>query len=466
MATLEEKKEKSTKARGQRRYRKMTDAEIAEQQKANLDSNVQKLENDIQQGLVQQQQIGSQQTQMPRVAGVPSFTTQEDIAANNALNESMGKLTDTVGGAVVPAANEINLTNPAKSTETTSPWEQMLAERRESLKKEKTDAQTMQKYYALSDVLKTLGQMGGAAIGGAIGGDALAGANVPEYKRSQGYIDAFEKAKSASDALRRLDDAEFQLKYNRMEKDNERAYNEAREKANRDYQAQQNELSRQFQAEQARITREWNKAIADKDFERQAALKKEMAKIEQDYKLQYQKINNEHEAAIKAISKEIVSMQTSGTGKATGVPVGFADGSGMSIPKPYYDSMVRFFIGEDRGDGNKITDKNVDTFIKNNPEKVKEYLKRFSVETESSAGSDEFVPNQTSGYFFYNPFTGTTTKSETDAYFTHPLGGAFIDAYHNRSQTKEAQQTNAADQKKNEEATVSAKDKWADVKRK
>lgn len=285
----------------------------------------------------------------------------------------------------------------------TSPWEQMLAERRKTLAKEKTDAQKMQKYYALSDALKTLGQMGGAAIGGAIGGETLAGAAVPEFKQHRGYIDAFEKAKEANEALRKLDDAEFQLKYKDMEKADERAYTEAREKASRDFTVQQNELARQFQSEQARITREWNKAVAEQNLERQAALRQEQAEIEHGYRVALQNLAHKNDLELKEASADIVGMQMSG-GLKNSVPLGFKDGTALYIPKAYYDSMVQYFLGEDRGDGKELKEENLPTFFKNNPDKVKAYLKRFGIEgTPVANGKSGETPAATS----YPPAYGT-----------------------------------------------------------
>ena len=288
--------------------------------------------------------------------------------------------------------------NPVPEVKSTSsPWEDMLAERRKTLVKEKTDAAKMQKYHALSDVFTTLGKMGGAAIGGAIGGDVFQGVNAVEYQPSRGYLDAFEKAKSANEALRRLDDQEFQLAYSKQQRDEERAYNEKQRAEDRAYQseqaqitrefnAKQTELNRNWQAEQQRITREWQKAVADQDFARQAALNKELAESEQKFKLEYQRINNEHETAIKNLSLEIVKLQNTDT-----VPIGFKNGTGITIPKSYYDGMLRFFIDEEKG----IDKNNVAAYIKNNPDKVNAYLKMFGLVggtmTPASAASGTVV---------------------------------------------------------------------------
>jgi hypothetical protein len=88
--------------------------------------------------------------------------------------------------------------------------------------------------------MKALGQMGGAAIGGAIGGNALDSApKVAEYKANRGYIDAFEKAKQANDRLRTLDEKEFNLNYAKQQRDEERAYREQIAEAERKFRAEQ-----------------------------------------------------------------------------------------------------------------------------------------------------------------------------------------------------------------------------------
>lgn len=253
----------------------------------------------------------------------------------------------------------------------------MLEGQRRKITQDKTDAAKMQKYYALADAMKALGQMGGAAVGGAIGGNVLDSApKVAEYKESRGYLDAFEKAKQANDRLRALDEKEFNLNYSKQLRDEERAYKAEQDKITREYNEKQRELERQWNAEQNRIRMEWQAAIADKDFERQAALKRELAEGEQKFKLQYQQIANEHDTKIKNISKEIVNIQN-GIAKNP-VPIGFKNGKGITVPKAYYEDMQDFFIGDD-WNGRKVTKDNVKEFIKHNPEKVNAYLEMYGM---------------------------------------------------------------------------------------
>ena len=325
-----------------------------------------KIENDIQKNLQQEQQaVGSQFVRMPSV-------NMDATTANSALQEAKDKMIASVPNAVTTESQTL----PSAVKPELSVWEQMLADQRTTLTKEKTDAQKMQRYYALTDVLKTLGQMGGSLVGGAIGGDALAGATVPEFKQHRGYLESFEKAKSANEALRRLDDKEFQLRYNAEERRQEREYNEKREATNREYQAQQAELTRRFNSEQARINREWQQAVADKDFERQAALKKELAEMDQKYKLEYQAISQAHEKALKEISERIVGLQTGNI-----IPFSFEDGSSVEFSKADYYGLQKKYIGR-KVDGKTITKENFDTVIGNNPQLVRDYYKSIGREAK------------------------------------------------------------------------------------
>lgn len=260
----------------------------------------------------------------------------------------------------------------------------MLAPAREQAKIDKTDAVKMQKYYALTDALNAIGKMGGAAVGGAIGGNMLMGApKVDEYKESRGYINAFEKAKQANDRLRALDEKEFQLLYNDKQKADDRAY-----------QAEQAALNREWQSERDRINREWQAAVAEQDFERQAALKKEMLNIEQSFKLKYQDIENRHNAAMKEISRDIVKMQT---GSDRGRTVLFKDKTSASMTNKEYYSMFDFFDGE-VVNGRTINKDNFNKFVRENPQLVNAFLADIrggedtDVESEETYKSDVEFP--------------------------------------------------------------------------
>ena len=260
---------------------------------------------------------------------------------------------------------------------------------------EKTDAAKMQKYYALADVMKALGQMGGAAVGGAIGGNVLDSApKVAEYKESRGYLDALERSKAANERLRKLDDEEFKLSYSKQQRDEERAYKAEQDKITRDYNEKQRELERQWNSEQNRIKMEWQAAVAAQDFERQAALKRELADGEQKFKLQYQQIANEHDTAIKNISRDIVNIQN-GIAKNP-VPIGFKNGKGITVPKAYYEDMQEYFIGDD-WNGRKVTKDNVKNYIKHNPEAVNAYLEMYGMGFLDTQKAQQSTPAQATG---------------------------------------------------------------------
>ena len=248
---------------------------------------------------------------------------------------------------------------------------EIFANAKKDAEQEKTDAQKMQRYYALADVFKSLGQMGGAVVGGAIGGNILDSApNVGEFKESRGYIDAFERAKKANERIKQLTDKEYELAYTKEQRDEERAYNEAREKANREYNAAQAEINRRWQADQQRINREWQQAVADKNFERQAALEKEMAEIDHNYKLEYQRLENEHEARIASIRS------LNGERADDGMPIKFNNGGGIIVSKADYNGLKRHFINNKVGD-EYIDEENFEKFLSSNPHLVNEYLSTF-----------------------------------------------------------------------------------------
>lgn len=248
----------------------------------------------------------------------------------------------------------------------------MLEGQRRKITQDKTDAAKMQKYYALSDVMKALGQMGGAAIGGAIGGNALDSApKVAEYKESRGYIDAFEKAKQANDRLRALDEKEFNLSYAKRQKDEEREYQKSLRAEEKAYRNEIAEAERKFRAEQAELDRKWKTANAA-----------ERAKIEQAMLESKQA----HEKWMKEKSVEMVKAQMSGKGGSkdvstrTGSPVIFDDDSVAYIDKEDITALKNRYMNRTIGDVT-IDEENFNQFIAQNPQIVKDYLKRIGKDT-------------------------------------------------------------------------------------
>lgn len=238
----------------------------------------------------------------------------------------------------------------------------MLEGQRRKITQDKTDAAKMQKYYALSGALKALGQMGGAAVGGAIGGNALDSApKVAEYKESRGYLDAFEKAKQANDRLRALDEKEFNLSYAKQQKDEERAY--WQEKAKEE---------QKFRAEQAELERKWKTANAA-----------ERAKIEAAILASKQA----HEIEKKKLSLEYAKIMMRGKGGSgadatrTGSPFIFDDDSVLYMDKEDINALKNRYVNRKVGDM-VIDEDNFNEFIAQNPQIVSNYLKRIGKDAQ------------------------------------------------------------------------------------
>lgn len=305
-----------------------------------------------------------------------------DAAVVTAPNDNqptpiVGQAVKTTPETLTPEwkANELTNVNPiqpqqaVKATPEVSPIQprqitiaDMLEGQRRKITQDKTDAAKMQKYYALSDALKALGQMGGAAIGGAIGGNALDSApKVAEYNESRGYLDAFEKAKQANDRLRALDEKEFNLNYSKQLRDEDRKYKE-----------QIAEKERQFRAEQAELERKWKTANAA-----------ERAKIEAAILASKQA----HEKWLKDRSVEMVKLQMRGKGGSgadatrTGSPVIFDDDSVLYMDKEDINALKNRYINRKVGDL-VIDEENFNEFIAQNPQIVSNYLKRIGKDAQ------------------------------------------------------------------------------------
>ena len=237
-----------------------------------------------------------------------------------------------------------------------------LSERREALKKEKTDAVKMQKYYALTDALKSLGQMAGTAVGGAIGGNAIDSApKVEEYKESRGYIDAFERAKQANEKLRALDDKEYDLAYAKQQRDEER-----------EFKLKVDQLDKQWQKDMIDYKSKIEQAATEKNLKLKAKYEAEAAALTQKYWKDRAEITHGYTMDEKRLGNETVQNQYK---LYNTVPIGFKNGTGITIPKPYYEDMLKFFIDEENG----VDKDNVATYIRNNPDKVNAYLKMFGL---------------------------------------------------------------------------------------
>ena len=249
---------------------------------------------------------------------------------------------------------------PYKEAVVLSPWEQMLADRREALKQEKTDAAKMQKYYALADSLKALGKMGATAIGGAIGGNALDSATtVGEYKASRGYIDAFEKAKQANEALRKLDDTEFQLAYSKAQRDEDRAYNEKMVAAERKYRTDMMMLEHELRKAEKAEDREWEERV-----------KKDILKLTQSF-----------EREMKDKSLEIVRMQmgVDSEEKKDSIPFTFQNLTKVDIPKNLYPELINWAISLGQIGNDYVDAENAEIVLRKHPELVNSFLNLYGL---------------------------------------------------------------------------------------
>lgn len=286
---------------------------------------------------------------------------QTDDKPKNTISTS-APLAPVVGQAVV----KNDTSAPVNAATKPLTFSDMLEAQRQNIVKDKTDAVKMQKYYALTDALKALGQMGGAAVGGAIGGGVLDSApSVPEYKESRGYLDAVERARKADDRLRALEEQDFNLAYSKQQRDEERAYNEKNRKEEREYQAEQNRLNREYQAEQARITREWNKAVADGDFARKAELEKELLSLK-----------NRYAAADDQRSKDYLQKQYDLYNPSR--PVMFADGTMATFSSQQLEDMLANFKGKTIG-GEKVTKDNFADILRKHPEEFADYFSMIGI---------------------------------------------------------------------------------------
>lgn len=240
---------------------------------------------------------------------------------------------------------------------------------RNSAKIEKTDAVKMQKYHALTDAFNALGKMGGAAIGGAIGGNALDSApNVGEYQPSRGYVDAFEKAKAANERLRAIDDMEFKLAVDKQQKDADRAYNDKVRQEDRDYRSAEAQLEREWQQTFYKYKSEIEQAIADKNWARSAELQQKMAKDAQAHDIKMQNLRNSGSLAEAQVRQETARLQAEKP-----IPVYFEDGTVMDIPKTELEAIKTSLKGKKIG-GIIVNDTTIDEVIRNNPQLIKERL--------------------------------------------------------------------------------------------
>lgn len=308
----------------------------------------------------------------------------DDVPPMPTAQTDIPKLAEIKGQAIVQ--NQAGLAMPKSPT-----LSDMLAEQRKTAIKEKTDAVNMQKYHALTDALGALGKMGGAAIGGAIGGNVMDSAPVVgEYQPSRGYVAAFEKAKNANDRLRALDEKEFQLEYNQRQKQADMDW----QKELAEYNAQQ---KRQMTAEANEYNRRLQREVSMRNFHQ----KQKLAEIEAQNAIKLQRERNAGSIAEKEIGKQISDEQFE---RYNTELIAFKDGTSVSLPKNYYNAVANFFIDDDY-----ITEKNVARYMRDNPALVRKVLEQLGYKTSSSAPKTQkqtsMMPN---GFYggLWNPQQG------------------------------------------------------------
>ena len=262
-----------------------------------------------------------------------------------------------------------NTENTENTLEQTPTIEGMFEELKKARQQDKTDAVKMQKYHALTDAFNALGKMGGAAIGGAIGGNALDSApNVGEYQPSRGYVDAFEKAKAANERLRAIDDMEFKLAVDKQQKDADRAYNDKVRQEDRDYRSAEAQLEREWQQTFFKFKSEIEQAIADKNWARSAELQQMMAAAAQAHDIKMQNLRNSGSLAEAQVRQETARLQAEKP-----IPVYFEDNTVMEIPKTELDAIKTSLMGQEIG-GIRVNNTTIDEVIRKNPQLIKERL--------------------------------------------------------------------------------------------
>jgi hypothetical protein len=200
--------------------------------------------------------------------------------------------------------------------------------------------------------------MGGAAVGGAIGGNVLDSApKVAEYQQSRGYIDAFEKAKQANDRLRELDDYEFKLNLSKQQRDEERAYNE----------------------KIAQLERQYRKDMMLLEHELRKAEKAEDRAAEEALRLQIIDLTQKHEEKIKQMSVEMVRMQMEGGDKKNRnqedtVPFTFHNLTKVDIPKNLYPELMSWASNLGQVGDTFVEAENAEAFLRKNPALVNSFL--------------------------------------------------------------------------------------------
>lgn len=294
-----------------------------------------------------------------------SRTPSEGIVLNGNTWTPNKMVTDPVGARKDAAAS----IEAAESVVKPRTIQDIFNEHKQNAIKEQTNAQKMQQYYALADVLKSFGQMGGGMIGGALNGKMVDSMpNVGEYKESRGYINAFENAKKAKDRLRELDNMEYQLAL----VNDDRTWKQQQAALEREYRMQEKALDQKWQMIFYDYQKKIEQAIADRDFARRAHLQKELQAAQQAHEMEKTKISGDYSLKARRISAY------SGRGyspKTKTRTIDFIDDSKITVSEDDYQRIQDYFIGGTYGnEDEEITNKNIKKFIRENPDIIKEFL--------------------------------------------------------------------------------------------
>lgn len=335
---------------------------------------------------------------------LPTFTggeasatapTRTQVVADRVMRDANASATRqlNVGTPSLPTftGGEMSETAPEKPKSFAEILSERYEDMRKAAKQEKTDAAKMQKYYALTDALRAIGQLGGTAVGGAIGGDLPDSAPaVDQYKESRGYLDAFERAKKANDRIKELDEKGFSLAL----RDEQRAYDQAMREEDRAYKEKLDALDKQWQKDFYDYRSKIDQAIAQGNMELQAKLKKEQEEREQKYWEKRNAITQQHDINMKAWSERIVNKQmgldANGNPKEDGVDFAFYDDNvkPTRIPTKRYKEMLAHYASMGKIGDVVVDEENIVNILKSNPQLVKSFLAKYG------EGGDIVIPGK------------------------------------------------------------------------
>lgn len=425
---------------------------------------------------MQQPTVEPQVSTDPVEQQIPSTPTIQEQMAEKVRNSANAPATINAGTPTLPTLNSDRGVIPTIQTggplETTSPTAQKLgepdstvqtpaapsfadmlsarlAEMKEEAKQEKTDAVKMQKYHALANVLNSIGKLGGAAVGGAIGGNMADSApNTGEYKRSQGYIDAFERAKKASDRLRDLDNQE----YNLLARNEEREYNKFVRDAENEYKAQMMQLQREWDMEFFTYKSAIEQANAQQNMELRAKLEAEFAEKQQQWKERAMLLQHDLAKKIEDYKYNIYEQKNEDKKNQKTTPLTFTNKTKVDIPDNIYNELVRFYVDQGNVNGVAVDEENVLRELRKNPNLVNEFLALYGVVTPSETNKNEYsirpfstIPEEymATAYDNYTPPTSGYTPDKTKFY---GYGNGFIPSgTTNQTSTTTATQTEDPD---------------------